>query len=89
MSELEISTPQSVSPQPAIKVTFREYSFFTVSEVATILKVSDDTVTRLFSGRKGVLDIGTPEKLRKRQYRILRISKAALDEFITEYGGVQ
>ena len=64
-----------------------EYQFFTVGEVAKMLKVSDDTVTRFFADRKGVIDLGAPERLHRRGYRVLRISKPALDEFITEYGG--
>jgi hypothetical protein len=45
----------------------------TIEEVATILNVSPDTVTRRFAKVKGVIDIGSPETPRRRRYRVLRI----------------
>lgn len=56
--------------------------WLSVDEVATILGVSSDTVTRLFENADDVIDLGTPETLHKRRKRLLRISRQALDKFI-------
>jgi len=47
----------------------------TVAEVAAILRVSDDTVTRRFAKVKGVIDLGSPETPKRRRYRVLRIQR--------------
>jgi hypothetical protein len=59
-------------------------TFYTPREVAEILKVSTDTVLRKFSTVPGVIDLGSPENMKKRQYRTLRISHEALERFIVE-----
>jgi hypothetical protein len=59
-------------------------AFYTPREVAEILKVSTDTVMRKFSTVPGVIDLGTPESRRKRQYRTLRIPHEVLERFIVE-----
>ena len=56
--------------------------FFTVEEVAKMLKVSGDTVRRCFQKEPGVIDLGAPERLHKRRYRVLRIPTAALNRFL-------
>ena len=58
----------------------------TVAEVAAVLRVSEDTVTKRFQDRAGVLDLGQAEDLRKRkrQYRVLRIPRPVLETFIKE-----
>jgi Helix-turn-helix domain len=58
--------------------------FLTPAEVAAILRVSPDTVTRHFEHRKGVIDLGSPEFRFKRRYRVLRIPREALEQFIIE-----
>lgn len=58
--------------------------FFTPAEVATILKVSRDTVLRKFASYPGVIDVGTAENKRKRQYRTLRIPREVLERFMIE-----
>jgi len=58
--------------------------FLTPIEVSAILKVSTDTVMRKFSTIKGVIDLGTPERRFKRQYRTLRIPREVLERFIFE-----
>ncbi len=58
-------------------------------EVAAILKCSPDTVARKFSKLPGVVDMGSPENLKKhkRRYRVLRIPKATLEKYLTEKAG--
>jgi hypothetical protein len=60
----------------------REESFYTVAEVAEILKVSTDKVTRMFEDEPGVVDLGSPERLHKRRYRVLRIPHAVFNRVI-------
>jgi hypothetical protein len=62
---------------------FEEY--LTPEEVGRILRVHRDSVIRRFEGRPGVLDLGAPECGKKRQYRVLRIPRAAVDRFIAEH----
>ncbi len=63
--------------------------FYTLVEVATILKCSPDTVARKFARLPGVVDMGTPENLKrhKRRYRVLRIPKATFEKYLTEKAG--
>jgi hypothetical protein len=62
----------------------QEQEFFTVGEVAKLLKVSPDTVTRHFGKEPGVIDLGAPERLHKRRYRVLRIPSAVLNRFLNK-----
>lgn len=62
-----------------------KFTFYTAGEVAEILRVSRDTVIRRFSNIPGVIDLGTPETARKRQYRELRIPAEALERFIIKH----
>jgi hypothetical protein len=59
----------------------------TVSEVAKFLKCSEDSVIRWFGGLPGVIDLGSPElvRRRKRRYRVLRIPRAVLDRFLLDH----
>lgn len=59
-------------------------TFYTPKEVAEMLKVSTDTVLRKFSTVSGVIDLGSPENRKKRQYRTLRIPREVLERFIVE-----
>ena len=61
---------------------FSEY--LTCEEAAKILRVSPDTITRRFEKRCGVLDLGTPETRLKRRYRVLRIPRETLQQYILE-----
>ena len=63
--------------------------FYTLVEVATILKCSPDTVARKFAKLPGVVDMGTPENLKKhkRRYRVFRIPRAVLEKYLTEKAG--
>lgn len=58
--------------------------YLTVSEVATLLAVSEDTVIRQFGNREGVIDIGASERMHKRRKRLLRIPLRALERFVAE-----
>jgi hypothetical protein len=60
----------------------QEQEFFTIAEVAKMLKVSPDTVSRLFASEPGVIDLGSPERRHKRRYRVLRIPAAVLNRFL-------
>ncbi|HEY1659986.1 MAG TPA: helix-turn-helix domain-containing protein [Candidatus Sulfotelmatobacter sp.] len=59
----------------------------TVSEVAAILGVGEDTVTRRFAKVKGVIDLGSPETPKRRRYRVLRIPKTVIEKFLLARGG--
>jgi hypothetical protein len=59
----------------------------TIEEVAKILNVSPDTVTRRFAKVKGVIDIGSPETPKRRRYRVLRIPKSVLEKYLLKRGG--
>ena len=54
----------------------------TIDEVATILNVSPDTVTRRFAKVKGVIDLGSPETPKRRRYRVLRIPKSVVEKYL-------
>jgi hypothetical protein len=59
----------------------------TVEQVAQILRVSPETVTRRFAKVKGVIDIGSPETPKKRRYRVLRIPKTVVEKYMLAHGG--
>jgi hypothetical protein len=51
---------------------------YSVPEIAELWSMSEKSVRRLFAGEAGVLEWGTPETLRKRGYRNLRIPESVL-----------
>jgi hypothetical protein len=59
----------------------------TISEVAALLNVSKETVSRRFSKVKGIVDIGSAETPKKRRYRVLRIPKAVVEKYVLARGG--
>jgi hypothetical protein len=59
----------------------------TVKDVATVLKISEDTVVRRFAKIKGVIDLGIGETRHKRRYRILRIPVAVVEKHLAELSG--
>jgi hypothetical protein len=63
-------------------VTSEEY--FTAVEVAERLKLSKQTIIKLFENRPGVLKIGHGESRFKRRHWTLRIPREALDKFVIE-----
>jgi hypothetical protein len=59
-----------------------EEHFLTLSDVATRLKVNEDTVRRLFIDEPGVVVICFPKK-GKRVYRTLRIPEPVFQRVLT------
>ena len=59
----------------------------TVSQVAAVLKVAEDTVVRRFARVKGVSDLGTSETRNKRRYRILRIPVSVVEGHLARLSG--
>jgi hypothetical protein len=51
----------------------------TVKDVAQIIRCSEDKVIRLFARMDGVIDLGRPENLSHRRYRVLRIPKQVVE----------
>jgi hypothetical protein len=72
-----------LSPQPQNSTPSIEFEpFLTVTEVAQILRVSPDTVSRQFANQPGVVNLGRTESRRKRLYRQLRIPLSVLNRFL-------
>jgi hypothetical protein len=59
----------------------------TVKDVAEVLKCSEDAVIRRFARVEGVIDLGRPENLSRRRYRVLRIPKAVVERYLTTKAG--
>src|SRR6266481_9054101 len=59
----------------------------TVSQVAEVLKVSEETVVRRFAKYKGVVDLGASDSRDKRRYRVLRIPKTIVERYLVERSG--
>jgi predicted transcriptional regulator len=59
----------------------------TVREVATVLKCSEDAVSRRFTKLPGVIDLGQAETRTKRRYRVLRIPKAVVEDYLSRKAG--
>ena len=58
---------------------------FTVQEIATSLKLSEETVRNLFQDRPGVIKITKGKRLRgKREYVTLRVPEPVLNAFLRE-----
>lgn len=59
----------------------QEHEFFTLDEVAKMLKLSRDAVSRRFEKEPGVIDLGAPERLHKRRYRSAEDSRRRSESF--------
>ena len=59
----------------------------TVAEVAELLNVSPETVTRRFAKTKGVIDIGTSSSPKRRRYRVLRVPRQVVERWVLMRGG--
>jgi hypothetical protein len=59
----------------------------TVMDVAQVMKCSEDKVIRVFARMEGVIDLGRPENLSRRRYRVLRIPKQVVERYLTTKAG--
>jgi hypothetical protein len=59
----------------------------TVKDVAAVMKISEDAVTRIFAKVDGVIDLGRTETRSRRRYRILRIPKSTLEDYLSRKAG--
>ena len=57
---------------------------FTVTEVASLWQLSEDTIRKIFRDQPGVLKIGSEETRRKRGYIVLRIPETVLQKVHAE-----
>lgn len=58
---------------------------FTVPEIAVMLKLTRQTVQRMFGDEPGVILLGRPERMHKRRYRILRVPKHVLERVLLRH----
>lgn len=65
----------------------RMSELLTVRDVATVLKCSDDAVVKRFAKMAGVIDLGKPETRSRRRYRVLRIPKTVVEQYLTSKSG--
>ena len=59
----------------------------TVRDVAQVMKCSEDKVIRVFATMEGVIDLGRPENLSRRRYRVLRIPKQIVERYLSTKAG--
>jgi hypothetical protein len=60
---------------------------YTVSEVASLWNLSEDSIRRIFRDLPGVLKLNSPEKVHKRGYCVLRIPESVLQRVHAELRG--
>jgi hypothetical protein len=65
----------------------RMSELLTVRDVATVLKCSEDAVVKRFAKLPGVIDLGKPETRSRRRYRVLRIPKTVVEQYLTSKSG--
>jgi AraC-like DNA-binding protein len=56
-----------------------EKQAYTVAEVAALIGLSRNTVTRMFERERGVIILKRPERMHKRRYRSIRIPRAVFE----------
>jgi len=59
----------------------------TTKDVATVLKCGEDAVVKRFARLPGVIDLGKPETRSRRRYRVLRIPKVVVEQYLTSKSG--
>jgi hypothetical protein len=59
----------------------------TVKDVAKVLQCGEDSVVRRFAKLPGVIDLGKPETRSRRRYRVLRIPKVVVEQYLTRKSG--
>jgi hypothetical protein len=57
---------------------------YSVSEVASLWNLSEDSIRRIFRDKPGVLKLDSPERLRKRGYCVLRIPESVVQKVHAE-----
>jgi len=57
----------------------------TVAEIAGALKLSRQTVTRMFEKEPGVISLDRPERMHKQGYRTLRIPRHVYERVILRF----
>jgi hypothetical protein len=62
-------------------------ALLTVKDVATVLQCGEDSVVRRFAKMPGVIDLGKPETRSRRRYRVLRIPKVVVEQYLTRKSG--
>lgn len=62
-------------------------NLLTVKDVAQVMRCSEDKVVRIFARMDGVIDLGRPENLSRRRYRVLRIPKDVVERYLTKRAG--
>jgi hypothetical protein len=81
---LDFSSFPSLASEAIDICAAADSEYLTPQQIADLLKVSVDTVTRRFQDRKGVLDLGSCESRFTRRYRVLRIPKTVFEKYILE-----
>jgi hypothetical protein len=88
-ASIEVLNPNDVPNDFVIidlQAAASDIEYLTTQEIADILKVSTETVTRKFQNRKGVIDLGSQESRFTRRYRILRIPLHVFEAYLAEIG---
>jgi hypothetical protein len=60
---------------------------FTVTELATLWQLSEDSIRRIFRDHPGVLKLSSPEKRFKRGYCVLRIPESIVQKVHADMRG--
>jgi transcriptional regulator GlxA family with amidase domain len=64
----------------------KQAEYLTVQEVMRAFKLSQRTVLRLFENEPGVIVITSPENVKKRRYRTIRIPRGVFLRVMTRMG---
>ena len=59
-----------------------EKAVLTVADVAALMGLSRQTITRMFERERGVLILERPEKLHKKKYRSIRIPRVVYERVL-------
>lgn len=73
----ELSHKQRLAPKPGEQV-------YKIDEIADMLKVSRETVRRLFRDHPGVLKLGPRGRRQKRDHVSLRVPHSVLVQYLAE-----
>jgi hypothetical protein len=75
-------SPSELPNQPFTTNSQTAPELLTVREVADLLKLSPDAITKRFENYPGVLNFGSEETRHKRRYSVLRIPRNVLDRYL-------